>query len=274
MQTILSTEDQIAQLISYGALFVANHSGGKDSMALLETLVATVDKSQIIVVHASLGAMEWDGALEKAQEHAAKHGLPFFVARANKSLFDMVERKFERMPEVVSWPTAAQRQCTSDLKRDPIMKLVRNYATANGYTKVVNCLGLRGEESTARKLRPEFSVNTRETNSKRQVWEWLPIHKMLVDEVWSVIATSGVKRHFAYDLGNERLSCVFCIMGSLGDCQNGAKHNPELLGQYIALEDKTGYTMHQSRKSLRELTADMVLFGEAGAQVVDFKVRS
>src|SRR6516165_6691076 len=274
MQTI-STEDQIEQLIAYGALFVANHSGGKDSMALLETLVGRVPRSQLIVVHASLGEMEWEGALEKAQEHAAKHDLPFFVAKANKTLFDMVNRRFETRPDAPSWPSASNRQCTSDLKRDPIAKVMRHYADAHGYTRIVNCLGLRGQESTARKLRPEFSVNTRETNSKRDVWEWLPIHKMLVDEVWALIDRSGVKRHFAYDLGNERLSCVFCIMGSLNDCRNGAKHNPKLLQSYIALEDKTGYTMHQDGTSLRELTADMVLGTGAGtAQAIDFKVRA
>lgn len=244
----------IETLIEQGALFVANHSGGKDSMALLETLINQgVPKNQIIVVHASLGEMEWQGAQEKAQEHAAKHGLPFFVARANKSLFDMVERKFERMPEVVSWPTSAQRQCTSDLKRDPIAKLMRHYADANGYRLIVNCLGLRADESTARKLRPVFSVNTRETNSKRSVWEWLPIHQLNVKQVWALIDASGVKRHFAYDLGNERLSCVFCIMGSANDCQNGAKHNPDLFNKYVTLEVKTGYSMHMSRKSLLEL---------------------
>jgi 3'-phosphoadenosine 5'-phosphosulfate sulfotransferase (PAPS reductase)/FAD synthetase len=243
----------IETLIEQGALFVANHSGGKDSMALLEVLVGSVPKEQIIVVHASLGEMEWEGAQEKAQEHAAKHGLPFFVAKANKSLFDMVNHRFESRPDAPSWPSASNRQCTSDLKRDPIAKLVRHYADIHGYTQIVNCLGIRAQESTARGKRPEFSVNTRETNSKRSVWEWLPIHALLVDQVWALIEKSGVKRHFAYDLGNERLSCVFCIMGSVGDCQNGARHNQELLGKYVALERKTGYTMHQSRKSLLEL---------------------
>jgi hypothetical protein len=47
-------------------------------------------------------------------------------------------------------------------------------------------------------------------------------------------------------------------MGSVNDCQNGAKHNAGLLGKYIALERKTGYTMHQSRKSLIE-----IVFGTA-----------
>jgi len=260
---------QIDSLIASGALFVANHSGGKDSMACLIELSRRVPASQLIVVHASLGIAEWPGAMEKAEEHAKHLGLPFFVAKANKSLFDMVERKFERVPEVVSWPTAAQRQCTSDLKRDPIAKLVRHYADSHGFTQIVNCLGIRSQESTARAKRPEFSVNTRETNSKRDVYEWLPVFKLTVDQVWAAIDSQPVQRHYAYLLGNERLSCVFCIMSSRNDLVIGRQQNPALFEQYVALEEKTGYTMHQSRQSLRELTADMVL----GTQAWDFKVR-
>ena|SRR5215472_824491 len=260
---------QIDQLIASGALFVANHSGGKDSMACLIELAKRVPASQILVVHASLGLAEWPGALEKAQEHAEHLGLPFIVARAKKSLFDMVERKFERDPSVVSWPTAAQRQCTSDLKRDPIVREVRAYANANGFGPIVNCLGIRAQESTARAKRAEFSVNNRETNNVRSWYEWLPIFNLTVDQVWAAIDTQPVQRHYAYLLGNERLSCVFCIMASKNDLLVGRQHNPALFEQYVALEEKTGYTMHQSRKSLHALTADMVL----GTQAWDFKVR-
>src|ERR1700747_3449287 len=103
----------VEQLIKDGALFVSNHSGGKDSMALLEVLVARVPKEQIIVVHASLGEMEWEGAQEKAAEHAAKYGLPFFVARANKSLLDMVNHRFATRPDAPSSPSAPSRHSTS-----------------------------------------------------------------------------------------------------------------------------------------------------------------
>jgi len=247
------TEPKIQQLIERGALFVANHSGGKDSMACLIELAKHVPASQILVVHASLGAAEWPGALEKAQEHAKHLGLPFLVARAKKSLFDMVERKFERDPSVVSWPTSAQRQCTSDLKRDPIVREVRAYANEHGFGPIVNCLGIRAEESTARAKRPEFSVNNRETNSVRSWYEWLPIHDLKVKQVWALIDSQPVQRHYAYLLGNERLSCVFCIMASKNDLITGYTHNPRLFERYTALEAKTGYAMHVSKKRLQEL---------------------
>lgn len=248
-----STDAKIDQLIAQGALFVANHSGGKDSQANLIALLARVPAHQILVVHASLGAMEWPGALEKAQEHALAHNIPFLVAKASKSLLDMVERRFESRPSVPSWPSASTRQCTSDLKRDPITKVVRAYANEHGYSIVVNCLGIRAQESSSRAKREVFSLNMRNTTNTRSWYEWLPIHTLTVDEVFASIAASGQELHYAYGLGNERLSCVFCIMGSAGDCQNGAKHNPELFWQYVQMEHKTGYTMHQSRKSLHEI---------------------
>jgi 3'-phosphoadenosine 5'-phosphosulfate sulfotransferase (PAPS reductase)/FAD synthetase len=251
MQATLS--DNIQSLIERGALFVSNHSGGKDSMACLIELAARVPKSPILVVHASLGLAEWPGALEKAQEHAESLGLPFIVAKANKSLFDMVERRHQTRPEVPSWPSASTRQCTSDLKRDPIVREVRAYANAHGYSEIVNCLGIRAQESTARAKRAEFSVNNRETTKARSWYEWLPVFKLSVDQVWALIDSQPVKRHYAYLLGNERLSCVFCIMSSQNDLYVGYSHNKALFEKYTDLEAKTGYTMHQSRKSLTEL---------------------
>lgn len=250
----MQAPQKIQDLIARGALFVSNHSGGKDSQATLIALLAQgVPTKQLLVVHASLGAMEWPGALEKAQEHAEKHRLPFIVAKAAKSLFDMVERRHANRPEVPSWPSASTRQCTSDLKRDPIAKEVRRYAEEHGYSVIVNCLGLRAAESTGRAKRPVFSKVDRFTTAKRTWFEYLPIHALSTEQVFASIREAGLKPHFAYLLGNERLSCVFCIMSSRNDLVVGQRHNPELFDSYVALERKTGYTMHMSRKSLQAL---------------------
>lgn len=48
-------------------------------------------------------------------------------------------------------------------------------------------------------------------------------------------------------------------MGSKNDLALGAKFNPELFARYVALEERTGYTMHMSRKSLTELVAEAEL---------------
>ncbi len=243
----------IDDLIADGALFVANHSGGKDSQAMLIRLLRVIPFIQLLVVHASLGDVEWPGALEHAKQQADAACLPFVVARAEKSLLDMVERRFQTRPDVPSWPSISHRQCTSDLKRGPIEREIRRYAKANGFTTVVNCMGLRAAESRDRAKRLPLTHHARNSVAGRTWFDWLPIHDLSTAAVFDVIATAGQQPHPAYALGNDRLSCVFCIMGSRKDIANGAIQNPAMFERYAALEDRTGYTMHASRVPLREL---------------------
>ncbi|MGO4801018.1 phosphoadenosine phosphosulfate reductase family protein [Pseudomonas sp. W22_MBD1_FP4] len=247
-------EGEIDRLIRDGALFVANHSGGKDSQVQLIQLLERVPPAQLVVVHASLGEMEWPGAMELARDQAAAVRLPFIVAKAAKTLLEMVERRFESRPEVPSWPSASTRQCTSDLKRGPIQREVRAYAKQKGFKTIVNCLGLRAQESPGRAKRAVFS-RMAISNSVHTWFEWLPIHDMSSSEVFAAISEAGQKPHYAYALGNNRLSCVFCIMASKADLRNGRIERPELFQQYVELEERTGYTMHMNRIPLIELTA-------------------
>ncbi|AVX93274.1 phosphoadenosine phosphosulfate reductase family protein [Pseudomonas psychrophila] len=249
-----SWENEIDQLIADGALFISNHSGGKDSQVQLIRLLERVPAAQLLVVHASLGAMEWPGAMELARDQAAAAGLPFIVAKAGKTLLEMVERRFESRPEVPSWPSASTRQCTSDLKRGPIQREVRRYAKSKGFKTIVNCLGLRAQESPGRAKRAAFS-RMGISNSVHTWFEWLPVHDMSATEVFDAISAAGQKPHYAYALGNDRLSCVFCIMASKADLRNGRVERPELFKQYVDMEQRTGYTMHMKRIPLVELAA-------------------
>lgn len=140
--------------IASGALFVINHSGGKDSQAMMIKLLEIVPVAQVLVVHASLGDMEWPDALEHAQAQAAAADVPFIVARAAKSLLEMVANRFATRPDAPSWPSAKHRQCTSDLKRGPITREVRRWADAHGFKRIVNCMGMRAGESSARAKKP------------------------------------------------------------------------------------------------------------------------
>lgn len=254
---VLDVPAQVSALIRGGALFVANHSGGKDSQAMLITLLEIIPRSQLLVVHASLGEVEWEGALEHAQRQAETAGLPFIVARAVKTFLGMVEHRYAVRPGPNSscWPSASNRQCTSDLKRGPIEREVRRYAKANGFSAIVSCMGIRAQESCARSKRAPMSRNVRGCIRGREWYEWLPIHGFTAAEVFATIKAAGQEPHWAYAAGNQRLSCVFCIMGSPRDLANGARHRPDLFAKYTEIEQRTGYTMHQSRRPLAELVA-------------------
>lgn len=266
----MTTAETIDSLIAANALFVINHSGGKDSQAMMIRLLAIVPREQLLVVHASLGEIEWHGALELAQQQATDAGVPFIVARARdkagngKSFFDLVERRFATRPEVPSFPSSEQRQCTSDLKRGPIEREVIAYMKAHGFTRVVNCEGLRAAESHKRAKLVDFhqrGVGKKDALARagRLAWNWLPIFTLSTADVFATIAAAGQTAHPAYAAGNERLSCVFCIMGSANDIARGALARPELFARYVELEARTGYTMHQSRKSLAQIVAEAAI---------------
>lgn len=245
----------IDQLIAQGALFVVSHSGGKDSQAMFIKLRDRIPAHQLLVVHASLGEVEWEGAEELARDQAEKAGVPFIVAKAVKTFLEMVERRYTTRPGPDSscWPSSVNRQCTSDLKRGPIEREVRRYAKANNFSLIVSCMGMRAAESPARAKRNTFKRNDRNSIAGRKWFEWLPIHDMSTEDVFATIKDAGEEPHWAYAAGNRRLSCVFCILSHPNDLANGAKYRPDLYAKYREIETRTGYTMHQSRKPLDEL---------------------
>jgi predicted phosphoadenosine phosphosulfate sulfurtransferase len=55
------TQAKIDQLVADGFTFICNHSGGKDSQAMLIEMVTKykIPTSQIVVIHADLGRFEW-----------------------------------------------------------------------------------------------------------------------------------------------------------------------------------------------------------------------
>ena len=262
---VLKVDKQVQELIDSGALFVVNHSGGKDSQAMMIEVLKVVPAKQVLVVHATLGDAEWPGALEMARDQAAAAGVPFMIAQATKSFFDMVEHRFATRPDAPSFPSAKYRQCTSDLKRGPIEREIRRYTKEHGISKVVSCTGIRAQESAARAKINPFAKHEGQSIAGRDWYNWSPIHDMKTPQVFSTIAAAAQKPHWAYAAGNERLSCVFCIMGSKKDLQNGAKHNPQLAAKIIGLEKKTGYTMHMSRESLSDILKQSAAGAEAAA---------
>lgn len=253
---MLILPQRILDMRADGALFVLNDSGGKDSQAMRLALRDLIPAWQKVVVHASLGEVEWPGALEHARAGAEREGLPFVVAKAPKTFFQMVEHRFAVRPGPNSpcWPSASNRQCTSDLKRGPIEREVRHLLKARGLKKVVTCMGIRAEESPARSKQIQLKMDERNSVAGRDWWQWLPIFYMKKIEVFESIRTAGETPHPAYAAGNDRLSCMFCIMGSKNDLRNAAIANPELYQKYVEIERRTGYTMHQSRLSLPVLT--------------------
>lgn len=215
---------------------------------------------RLVIVHADLGRMEWQGTCELAERQAKHYGIRFeVVKRAQNDLLTHVAARG-------MWPSNKQRYCTSDHKRGPVATLFTKLTREIGSykrVKILNCMGMRGQESPARAKLTPFKADERNTNGKRVVDVWLPIHAWTVDEVWQRIHASGVEFHYAYRLGMPRLSCVFCIFSPVSALMLAGKHNPELLAEYVTVEKQINHTFRKDVK-LEDIQTQLQAGAEPG----------
>lgn len=246
-------------LLDYDSV-VINLSGGKDSQMILGVMMnMAVQKGysrQIIAVHADTGA-EWPQSLPHCQMLCKFYGIDLVVANPFRKLPEHIERRCRMMAAQEprgkpGWPSPAQRYCTSDCKRNPIQKAIRALAGNKSGCKVLTVTGERRQESSHRAKLPEFSVDTAMCVKGRTVHQYRPILDAKLEDVWRHIAETGLPRHPAYDLGNERVSCAICVLAKEGDICNGARACPELAEHYLRIERELGFTfMH--KKSLKDI---------------------
>jgi len=234
------TAEAVKYFVKQRALFVINHSAGKDSQAMTAIVRALVPDELLVVVHAELPGVDWEGLEEHILE--TTQGLPFYKVRAQKTFFEMVTHRGK-------WPSSQQRQCTSDLKRDPINKQVRAIAKERGARFIISCMGLRAEESTGRAKQPVFKMDKRGSKAGRKWYTWLPIHDFKIGHIWQTIKDAGQEPHKAYAAGMSRLSCCFCIMACKKDLATAAALKPELFKQYVDTEKALGFSFIAPRKT-------------------------
>jgi 3'-phosphoadenosine 5'-phosphosulfate sulfotransferase (PAPS reductase)/FAD synthetase len=267
-----------------GAALVISMSGGKDSQAVLFEVVSAYHargwSGPLVAVHADLGRIEWEGTQAHAEKICAAAGVPLEVISAG----DLIDRWQARREKLAGtdkpfWSSSQNRYCTSDLKRDPIDKLLRRYKL------VVSVDGVRAEESPARAKRSPVEIRSRITAQRlrglsipealqargendRLAINWSAIHAFQLPEVWESCGTSsedierrralyregreaeafaGAAVHHAYIRGNTRLSCSICILASDADIQNGARHNPSVARELVRMEAESGISFFNKR---------------------------
>ena len=246
-------------LAAYDVVLV-NSSGGKDSQAMLDkvcTLASTVGVlHRITVLHCALGHVEWPGTSELARKQAEHYGVRYEQRQREQGLLlDQVRHRGR-------WPSSSARYCTSDQKRGPARKLITQLVAELGDlhrpARVLNCMGLRAEESRARLKKVPLSRDEAASSGRRTVDTWLPIHDWTESQVWQRIHASGVPYHPAYDEGMSRLSCSLCVLASRADLVRAAQLRPNLAAEYAALEAEIG---HRFRNDMS--MADIIAAAEA-----------
>lgn len=245
---MLETIEKISELRKQGAIFYLNDSGGKDSQAMKIMMSRLVPSWQLVTVHAHLPEVEWQGTADHSKKYAVGK---YIKVQAGKTFFEMVEHR-------QMWPSPKNRQCTSDLKRGPIEKVIRRHVKRTGRDLVVNCMGLRAEESSRRAKAKVFKFNERNSKAGRVWFDLLPIHNLTTMQVFQVIKDAGQEPHWAYSKGMSRLSCCFCIMASKSDLKIAAKLNPELYKKYSDMEKKIGQTLLMPTKKNRKFLKEVI----------------
>ena len=237
-------------------LIIINSSGGKDSLCAIWEVSRIVEeqnfpKENVVVSHQDLGRMEWPGVKELAAEQAAHFG--FNIEYSKRRNFEGYEETLlEYAKRRGKWPSNKQRWCTSDFKRSPGARVVTRLTKGRGKCKVLYVFGFRWCESPARAKKKELVLNKRLSTRKRTVYDWCPILHWTDNKVWTTIHDNKLPYHKAYDLGMPRLSCVFCIFSPKDALVLAGKHNPELLEEYVQIEEEINHSFRENL-SLKEI---------------------
>lgn len=239
-------------LLREGAALVLSVSAGKDSDAMSHYLLDMREREgwtgDAVMLHADLGKrVEWQQTPEYVRNLAKRKGVELHVVRwSHGDLIDRIWQRYYKDPSRPCWPSAKIRYCTSDLKRSPISRWIRNTFPSGN---VICAMGIRALESSARSKKATFKARKDCTapTKKRFVYDWLPIHDWTETDVWQCIREHGDIAHPAYRLEqpNQRLSCALCVLASLNDLINGAIHNPDTYREYCRIEAVTGYSFRK-----------------------------
>lgn len=255
---------KIERALGRGAALAISISGGKDSQALLNLLVAAHRANRwpgkVFAIHADTGRTEWPQTLSHCDKITRAVGVDLVIVRRQKG--DLLDRWRERMVQLAGtgkpfWSSSKNRYCTSDLKRDPIDRYLRLFR------HIISAEGVRAEESHNRAKLACSQRRTRIITGSRAAMTWRPIHRLTIDQVWEACGTSsadlerrremyrlglhaeamnGWPCHPAYVMGNQRLSCRLCILASRNDLINGIRHNPDHFNDLADLEEQSGCT--------------------------------
>jgi DNA sulfur modification protein DndC len=244
----MSELDAVCELVAqHGSnlAFVVNHSGGKDSTRMLGFVRNKFRDSPAYAVMADAGFEHQRpiSAADFARQRCAEFGLDLTVVRhPRRTYLEMVEQRG-------MFPSPRFRQCTSDLKRGPIEKFIRSLPQKI----ILNCIGIRAEESHSRSWLQPLTLNGSLTTRDRTVYNWLPIFDHSLSDVLAWHWVNAIRLHPVYvpeyhkdgTAGGylRRFSCRVCIFSTDADLWAIYQNDRAAFEQVSNLETKLGYTI-------------------------------
>ncbi len=252
----------VLRLLHLGAAVALSVSGGKDSQAAALAAWRALDwaghAGPRLLIHSDLGVVEWNDSLPICEELAEALGANLAVVRRPagglmerwESRWESSRRRYaslETVRLVLPWSTPKLRFCTSELKTHVIIPELRRRFPG---LPILNVTGIRRAESSARAKASALSMSAPASARHGELWDWRPIVDWSVDDVFATIRSNRLRAHPAYSTwGSTRVSCRFCIMGSLPDLVASAAH-PDHAGLYrrmVALEARSTFAFQGGR---------------------------
>jgi hypothetical protein len=165
---------------------------------------------EVLAIHAHLGRMEWPQTMAHCEAICAASGVPLtVVSRPQGDLLQEMWDRFEKLRDTNKphWPSAQNRYCTSDQKRNQIDKVLRaapfpdsknRYCTSHHKTNqidktlrrhavVISAEGIRADESPARAKRSEWERREQICTRQRTAFTWRPLLHWTEADVWDCI---------------------------------------------------------------------------------------
>ncbi|MCG2586518.1 phosphoadenosine phosphosulfate reductase family protein [Massilia sp. TS11] len=108
------------------------------------------------------------------------------------------------------FPSTRARFCSEELKRNPIIAQVQKPLLAAG-DDIISWQGVRADESPSRALLPENECKFIDNDTQAELWNFRPILKWTVEDVFAMHRKHGVKPNPLYSKGMTRVGCMPCI---------------------------------------------------------------
>ena len=258
----LATTVQAEELLAADCVVAIGVSGGKDSQACALGTLRYLDeirhRGPRLLVHADLGSVEWKDSLPSCERLAAHLGIELIVVRRKAG--GMLTRWRKRWTSnvaryrelscvrlILPWSTPSMRFCTSELKVAPITsELKRRYP----HHAILNVSGIRRQESQARSRMPISAIELKLDRKNYAGVNWNPIADWTIADVLEEIGIAGLALHEAYTrYGSSRVSCAFCIMGSMHDLTASAtcQQNQDVFREIVTLEADSTFAFQGTR---------------------------
>jgi len=254
----------VEQLAKEGAWVCFSCSGGKDSGAAIWEASRLLDvwghpKEKRMILHADLGRAEWDSTMPQVEALAKHFDLPLHIVKnPAHDMFSRWERRgdlgrerwsrYETTNLIGPWSTPGTRFCTSEMKSHPLGKYKKSLEGP-----VITVMGLRRDESSGRaKTKDEVADKSMKRFGRDESlgdYMWNPVASWSFEQVIAAHKDYGIPLHEAYGLGSTRLSCNFCIMGSIGDLQISSmqEQNVEAYRYLVGMEIEYGFSFQAGR---------------------------